>query len=404
MRSAVKFVDGLVAGRPGGARRDPARRPGRLHRPITSACARGCWRRSAGAHTFKGRFYMSLSEAIAAYEHSDSMLRNQLILRECAAVLRQPRRGDALRDRGRTGSRRVSSITSASRRRPRCTACARCCKSLAALEGPKSVILISEGLVLEGLGSEVDEIAAIAADVRASLDVMLLDVPGRRCQRRPAALHSARGSRKAGQRARNSRRAGARRPASRHHHERQRVHADHALDRGPLPDRRRSAARRSRRTASPHLGEDRTGGGRPSCSRRGFLAPTGAAASSADRSRERALRSPLTMNDVRMRLATWTYKEPGSREGAPARDRRDRTRLGSNARIHRRLRRRRSQQSGTATAVEPRTLREPAKTILASRCSPAACSSTRAPTCFASPSVTARGGSDRSSASSTRGR
>ena len=40
------------------------------------------------------------------------------------------------------------------------------------------MILISEGLVLEGLSSDVDDIAAIAADVRASLDVMLLDVPG----------------------------------------------------------------------------------------------------------------------------------------------------------------------------------------------------------------------------------
>ncbi len=50
-------------------------------------------------------------------------------------------------------------------------------KSLGALEGPKSVILVSEGLVLEGLGGEVDDLATVAADVRASLDVLLLDVP-----------------------------------------------------------------------------------------------------------------------------------------------------------------------------------------------------------------------------------
>ncbi len=31
--------------------------------------------------------------------------------------------------------------------------------------------------MLDGLGTDVDEIAAVAADVRASLDVMLLDVP-----------------------------------------------------------------------------------------------------------------------------------------------------------------------------------------------------------------------------------
>ena len=49
--------------------------------------------------------------------------------------------------------------------------------SLGAMEGPKSVILISEGLVLESLGSELDDLAEVAANVRASLDVLLLDVP-----------------------------------------------------------------------------------------------------------------------------------------------------------------------------------------------------------------------------------
>lgn len=47
-------------------------------------------------------------------------------------------------------------------------------------------------------------------------------------------------------------------------------------------------------------------------SRRGFLAPTSAAASSPAEAVTRALRAPLTINDVPMRLATWTYKEPGS--------------------------------------------------------------------------------------------
>ena len=50
-------------------------------------------------------------------------------------------------------------------------------QSLAGFEGPKSVILISEGLIFEGLGGETDDLAAIAADSRASIDVLLLDVP-----------------------------------------------------------------------------------------------------------------------------------------------------------------------------------------------------------------------------------
>ena len=39
------------------------------------------------------------------------------------------------------------------------------------------MILISEGLIFEGLGSETDELASIAADSRATLDILLLDVP-----------------------------------------------------------------------------------------------------------------------------------------------------------------------------------------------------------------------------------
>jgi tetratricopeptide (TPR) repeat protein len=46
-------------------------------------------------------------------------------------------------------------------------------------------------------------------------------------------------------------------------------------------------------------------------SRRGFLASTSPAATSPADAVARALRAPLTMNDVPMRLSTWTYKEPG---------------------------------------------------------------------------------------------
>ena len=84
----------------------------------------------------------------------------------------------SVRDRSRTGEPARSSGSSACRRRTPCATIRDALRSLAPLEGPKSVILISEGLVLEGLGGEVDDIAAVAADVRARLDVMLLDVPG----------------------------------------------------------------------------------------------------------------------------------------------------------------------------------------------------------------------------------
>ena len=43
-------------------------------------------------------------------------------------------------------------------------------ESIAAIDGPKSVIVISEGLVFEGLGGESDDLAGVAADSRASID------------------------------------------------------------------------------------------------------------------------------------------------------------------------------------------------------------------------------------------
>ena len=46
-------------------------------------------------------------------------------------------------------------------------------------------------------------------------------------------------------------------------------------------------------------------------SRRGFLALTSPAATSANDAVAKALRAPLTVNEVPMRMTTWTYKEPG---------------------------------------------------------------------------------------------
>ena len=98
-----------------------------------------------------------------------------MILRECGAARRDRSSNAASARSNRTPPR--SSTRSATARRTRSTACAPCCRAWPALEGPKSVILISEGLIFEGLGSETDELAPIAADSRATLDVLLLDVP-----------------------------------------------------------------------------------------------------------------------------------------------------------------------------------------------------------------------------------
>jgi VWFA-related protein len=309
MRSAVKFVDGLspndriaLAAIPMGVLVDFTDSHDRVREGLMSTVGR--------ATTYKGRFYMSLSEAIAAYEHSDSMLRAQLILRECAAVLNNPvelarceieveqEAGEFVNHQRRQTEDSLRGIREV-------------LKSLAVIDGPKSVVLISEGLVLDGLGSDAEEIAAIAADVRATLDVMLLDVPAVDVSvaQRPTTPREDREKQVNGLETI----AGASRGAL------YRVisGSDNAFNR---ITRSMSGyyligvdARPTDRDGRRHKISLKTNRrGVTVYSRRGFLAPMGAAASSPAEAVNRALRAPLTMNDMPMRLSTWTYKEPGS--------------------------------------------------------------------------------------------
>ena len=175
MRSAVKFVDQLsptdrlaMIAIPHGALVDFTTNHERVREALLATVGL--------ASPFKGRFHISLSEAIATVERSDATLRAQLMLRECGDVLSSP--ADVARCEIEV-EQECSEIVSHQRVQTQDSlrAMREILKSIGAIEGPKSVILISEGLVLEGLSNDVDDIAAVAADSRASLDVMLLDVP-----------------------------------------------------------------------------------------------------------------------------------------------------------------------------------------------------------------------------------
>lgn len=308
MRGAVRFVDGLtpgdrvaVAAIPRGALVDFTTDHERVREALLATVGR--------ATPFKGRFFMSLSEAIAAYERSDSFMRHQLITRECAAVLGNPVELtrceiEVERDAGDfVHHERQQSQASLHGMRE-------VLRSLAGIDGPKSVILISEGLILEGLGGEVDEIATIAADVRASLDVMLLDVPSVDVTQaeRPTTPREDREKQSLGLEmlAGLSRGALHRIIASSDvaFTRIQRSIAGHYLigiEAQPADHdgrRHRISVRTSRRGVTIF-------------SRRGFLASTSAAAASPEEAITRALRAPLPVTDIPLRLSTWTYKEPG---------------------------------------------------------------------------------------------
>jgi VWFA-related protein len=308
MRSATKFVDSLspndkvaFVAIPRGALVDFTTEHDRVREALIATVGR--------ASPYKGRFFMSLSEAFATYEHSDALLRAQVIARECAAVLSNPVELtrceiEVEQDAGQYVSHERQQ-TQASLLGMR-----EVLRSLAALEGPKSVILISEGLVLEGLGGDLDAIAAQAADVRASLDVMLLDVPSVdvTVSQRPTTPREDRERQVTG------------------------LEMLAGLSRGALHrviTSSENAFGRILRSISGHylIGvesrpADRDGRrhrisvrttrrGVTVYSRRGFLGSTSPRATTPTDAVTRALRAPLTLNEVAMRIATWTYKEPG---------------------------------------------------------------------------------------------
>lgn len=312
MRSAAKFVDNLqpedrvaMVAIPRGALVDFTADHEKVREALLATVGR--------ASAFKGRFYMSLSEAIATVERSDALLRMQLLVRECAAVLGNPveatrceievenEAGEFVDHQRQQTQMSLNGIREVLR-------------SLAVLDGPKSVILISEGLVLDGLGGDVDEIAAIAADVRASLDVMLLDVPDVEVavRERPTTPREDRDRQVAGLESL----AGLARGA---------LHRIIASGDAAFVRVTRALvghyliaveARADDRDGRRHrISVKTTRRGLTVYSRRGFLASTSAVAATPTEAVTRALRAPLTINDVPIRVATWISKPPGANKG-----------------------------------------------------------------------------------------
>ena len=278
-------------------------------------------------------------------------------------------------------------------------------KSLAALEGPKSVILISEGLVLEGLEQRRRR---HRRDRRRRARQPRRDAarrPGGGRHREPAPDHAARGSRPAGRRARVARRPVARRAASHHRHRRQRLRSA-SCDRSPATTCSASSRGRAIATAGAIASRSSRTAAAPRCySRRGFLAPTVAGGD---------LRRPMPSARRCARRSRSTTCRCGWRRG-PTRSRAaSRVRLLITAEIERSADQSLDYTAGlvvidrnnkaVASNVEKRTLAkseiDPARAVFAGSVliEPGNLSAAH------SRSPTAKGASDRSSARSTRGR
>ena len=309
MQSAKKFVDTLtpedrvaVVAVPG---------PGELvdfttnHDKVREALLRIV----GTSDTLKSRFNLSVTEAMAIYLHSNTQLAAEVILRECAGAAAAAELERCEREVDQDSAEMANEIrnrTQASVHGMRAVL-----EGLAAFEGPKSVILVSEGLVFEGLGSETDELAAVAADSRATLDVLLLDVPqfDASQSRRPTTPREDRDLQIAGL----EMLAGAARGSL----YRINVSADFAFDRisrsldgyyllgvESRPDDRNGRRHR--------IGVKTTRRGVTVRSRRTFLTSVSAKATTPADAVSRAIRSPLPINDLPLKVSTWTHKEPGS--------------------------------------------------------------------------------------------
>ena len=309
MNSAKKFVDTLtredrvaVIAIPG---------PGELvdftnnHDRVREALLRIVGQASA----LRSRFNLSVTESMALYMRSDAQLALEVILRECGQVIAAAEAERCEREVEQDAAEVVNEVRQ--RTQDSVHGMRAVFKSLAGLEGPKSVILVSEGLIFEGLGSETDDLAAVAADSRATLDILLLDVP---------MFDVAQSARPTTPREdRNLQVTGLEQLAGASRGELYRINtsAEYAFDRisrsldghyllavESRPDDRNG--RRHRLTVKS------TRRGVSIRSRRTFLTTVSAKATSPADAVGRAIRSPLPINDLPLKLSTWTYKEPGT--------------------------------------------------------------------------------------------
>lgn len=256
------------------------------------------------------RFNLGVTEAMAVHLRSDTRLALEVILRECGQVAGATDLERCEREVEQDAAQIVSDMRK--RTQDSISGMRSVLKSLGNVEGPKSVILVSEGLVFDSQGSETDDLASVAADSRASLDVLLLDVPQFEASQatRPTSPRQDRDLQVSGL----EMLAGAARGTL----YRVNTTADFAFDRISraldgyylLGVESRADDRNGRRH---RISVKATRRGVTIRSRRSFLTSVSAKATTPVDAVTRALKSPLLINDLPLKVSTWTYKEPGTR-------------------------------------------------------------------------------------------
>jgi VWFA-related protein len=123
--------------------------------------------------TYSGKFNIGLYEAIQITERNDERVFDLVIKRECRRLT-----GFALEQCERDVLVEASQMTSSVRQDTKASlrGLFDLLRYLALLEGPKSLIMMSEGMVVQD-PSELDDVIRAAAMARVSVNVLLMDVP-----------------------------------------------------------------------------------------------------------------------------------------------------------------------------------------------------------------------------------
>jgi len=123
--------------------------------------------------SFSGKFNIGLYEAIAISEKADSRVFGEVVLRECPRMngfAREQCERDVMSESG-SMVRDVRQNSTDSLR-----GLYNLLVALSVYEGPKTLILLSEGLILD-TPSELDSVIRAAALARVTINVLLMDVP-----------------------------------------------------------------------------------------------------------------------------------------------------------------------------------------------------------------------------------
>ena len=126
------------------------------------------------AHRPRGSFNMGVYEAISIYQHSDSRTEAIVINRFCGML-----RGMAEVECESQVRSQASQIAEEIRERVdnSIRALRAVLESLREVEGPKSLVWISEGLVMDGASADLADIGRMAVAARTTVNVILLDAP-----------------------------------------------------------------------------------------------------------------------------------------------------------------------------------------------------------------------------------